>query len=119
MIEKQLKNNEWFLQIWSHLSNVILSQKWKLRSWSFLALNTKFGPYLLTSFNFSNVFQSFIWFTGDASNASVGSGDGTDDCNGDDPSKNKHKKRGIFSKVATNIFRAWLFQHLTVSLVNE
>merc|ERR1719339_170722 len=50
---------------------------------------------------------------GDASNASVGSGDGS--CDDDDPtgkSKNS-KKRGIFPKVATNILRAWLFQHLT------
>ena len=26
----------------------------------------------------------------------------------------RHKKRGIFPKVATNIMRAWLFQHLSV-----
>ncbi|CAB4068810.1 Homeobox protein Meis1,Homeobox protein homothorax,Homeobox protein Meis3,Homeobox protein unc-62,Putative homeobox protein Meis3-like 1,Homeobox protein meis3-A,Homeobox protein meis3-B,Homeobox protein meis3,Putative homeobox protein Meis3-like 2,Homeobox protein Meis2 [Lepeophtheirus salmonis] len=51
---------------------------------------------------------------GDASNASVGSGDGTDGCDDDDPSSKKNsKKRGIFPKVATNILRAWLFQHLT------
>uniref|UniRef100_A0A2K5PC44 MEIS N-terminal domain-containing protein n=1 Tax=Cebus imitator TaxID=2715852 RepID=A0A2K5PC44_CEBIM len=33
----------------------------------------------------------------------------------DDPDKDKkhQKKRGIFPKVATNIMRAWLFQHLT------
>ena len=55
-------------------------------------------------------------FAGDASNASVGSGDGTDGCDDDDPtSKKNSKKRGIFPKVATNILRAWLFQHLTVS----
>ena len=42
-------------------------------------------------------------------NASVGSGDGFTD---DDDAKNG-KKRGIFPKVATNILRAWLFQHLT------
>ena len=54
--------------------------------------------------------------SGDASNASVGSGDGTDGCDDDDPtSKKNSKKRGIFPKVATNILRAWLFQHLTVS----
>lgn len=53
-------------------------------------------------------------FSGDASNASVGSGDGTDGCDDDDPSSKKNaKKRGIFPKVATNILRAWLFQHLT------
>merc|ERR1739848_96602 len=53
-------------------------------------------------------------FAGDASNASVGSGDGTDGCDDDDPtSKKTAKKRGIFPKVATNILRAWLFQHLT------
>ncbi|KAF0770880.1 homeobox protein homothorax-like [Aphis craccivora] len=52
----------------------------------------------------------------DASNASVGSGDGTGE-DDDDPSggKKNQKKRGIFPKVATNILRAWLFQHLTVS----
>lgn len=51
---------------------------------------------------------------GDASNASIGSGDGTDGCDDDDPSSKKNsKKRGIFPKVATNILRAWLFQHLT------
>ncbi|XP_047434378.1 homeobox protein Meis1a [Mugil cephalus] len=33
----------------------------------------------------------------------------------DDPERDKlaNKKRGIFPKVATNILRAWLFQHLT------
>lgn len=49
---------------------------------------------------------------GDASNASIGSGEGTEE---DDDSKKSQKKRGIFPKVATNILRAWLFQHLTVS----
>lgn len=48
----------------------------------------------------------------DNSVASPGTGDD------DDPDKDKkrQKKRGIFPKVATNIMRAWLFQHLTVSL---
>uniref|UniRef100_A0A672JVD6 Meis homeobox 1 a n=1 Tax=Sinocyclocheilus grahami TaxID=75366 RepID=A0A672JVD6_SINGR len=34
----------------------------------------------------------------------------------EDPDKERknNKKRGIFPKVATNIMRAWLFQHLTV-----
>lgn len=47
----------------------------------------------------------------DNSVASPGTGDD------DDPDKDKkrQKKRGIFPKVATNIMRAWLFQHLTVS----
>ncbi|KAJ3606271.1 hypothetical protein NHX12_025791 [Muraenolepis orangiensis] len=31
----------------------------------------------------------------------------------DDQDKKRQKKRGIFPKVATNIMRAWLFQHLT------
>ncbi|KAK1796255.1 hypothetical protein P4O66_009330, partial [Electrophorus voltai] len=39
--------------------------------------------------------------------ASPGTGDE------DDPDKKRQKKRGIFPKVATNIMRAWLFQHLT------
>jgi len=58
-----------------------------------------------------------VLYIGDASNASVGSGDGTGE-DDDDPrgGKKNQKKRGIFPKVATNILRAWLFQHLTVSL---
>lgn len=51
-------------------------------------------------------------FLGDAS---VGSGDGTGDDDDDDRAKKRQKKRGIFPKAATNIMRAWLFQHLTVS----
>jgi len=51
---------------------------------------------------------------GDASNASVGSGDGSGLDDDDPTGKSKNaKKRGIFPKVATNILRAWLFQHLT------
>ncbi|KAK8390655.1 hypothetical protein O3P69_010396 [Scylla paramamosain] len=53
---------------------------------------------------------------GDASNASIGSGEGTEE--DDDASKKNQKKRGIFPKVATNILRAWLFQHLTESCTN-
>ncbi|XP_024234287.1 homeobox protein Meis2 [Oncorhynchus tshawytscha] len=43
----------------------------------------------------------------DNSLASPGTGDE------DDLDKKRQKKRGIFPKVATNIMRAWLFQHLT------
>jgi len=51
---------------------------------------------------------------GDASNASVGSCDGSGLDDDDQTGKSKNsKKRGIFPKVATNILRAWLFQHLT------
>lgn len=46
----------------------------------------------------------------DNSLASPGTGDE------DDQDKKRQKKRGIFPKVATNIMRAWLFQHLTVRL---
>lgn len=34
-----------------------------------------------------------------------------------DQERRRNKKRGIFPKVATNIMRAWLFQHLSVSPV--
>uniref|UniRef100_A0A8C7Y9R1 Meis homeobox 2b n=1 Tax=Oryzias sinensis TaxID=183150 RepID=A0A8C7Y9R1_9TELE len=44
----------------------------------------------------------------DNSLASPGTGDE------DEHDKKRQKKRGIFPKVATNIMRAWLFQHLTV-----
>ncbi|XP_076666990.1 meis homeobox homothorax isoform X4 [Andrena cerasifolii] len=50
---------------------------------------------------------------GDASNASIGSGEGTGEEDDDSTGKKNQKKRGIFPKVATNILRAWLFQHLT------
>lgn len=51
--------------------------------------------------------------TGDGLDNSVASPSTGDD---DDPDKEKkrNKKRGIFPKVATNIMRAWLFQHLSV-----
>lgn len=50
---------------------------------------------------------------GDGLDNSVASPSTGDD---DDPDKEKkrNKKRGIFPKVATNIMRAWLFQHLSV-----
>ncbi|XP_070503889.1 homeobox protein homothorax-like [Chironomus tepperi] len=55
----------------------------------------------------------FLGSPGDASNASVGSGEGTGEEDDDTNGKKNQKKRGIFPKVATNILRAWLFQHLT------
>jgi hypothetical protein len=57
--------------------------------------------------------KKFFFISGDNFD-SVGSG-AEDDL--DDNSKKPQKKRGIFPKVATNIMRAWLFQHLTVSLL--
>lgn len=53
-----------------------------------------------------------VCFLGDVSLGSVDLDD--DDPNGEDSDKKPPKKRGIFPKVATNIMRAWLFQHLTV-----
>ncbi|XP_047994824.1 homeobox protein homothorax isoform X3 [Leguminivora glycinivorella] len=52
-------------------------------------------------------------YPGDASNASIGSGEGTGEEDDESNGKKNQKKRGIFPKVATNILRAWLFQHLT------
>nr|UPO70982.1 homothorax-2 [Phrynus marginemaculatus] len=49
----------------------------------------------------------------EAGDASVGSGDGTGEDEDEERGKKRQKKRGIFPKVATNIMRAWLFQHLT------
>ena len=57
----------------------------------------------------------FCSILGDGSNASIGSGEGTGEDDDDDRKSKSQKKRGIFPKVATNILRAWLFQHLTVS----
>ncbi|XP_016086106.1 homeobox protein Meis2-like [Sinocyclocheilus grahami] len=59
---------------------------------------------------FSLVLLSRCCLSGDGldnSLASPGTGDE------DDQDKKRQKKRGIFPKVATNIMRAWLFQHLT------
>merc|ERR1719238_1938739 len=71
-------------------------------------------PGLLSHQPGSHISGDNISEAGDASNASVGSGDGTDGCDDDDSTRKKNdKKRGIFPKVATNILRAWLFQHLT------
>jgi hypothetical protein len=67
-------------------------------------------------YNFINDFISIL--PGDASNASVGSGEGTGEEDDDSNGKKNQKKRGIFPKVATNILRAWLFQHLTVSIIS-
>ncbi|CAB3380181.1 Hypothetical predicted protein [Cloeon dipterum] len=63
---------------------------------------------------YSSVFLgSPVMSPGDASNASIGSGEGTGEEDDDTGGKKNQKKRGIFPKVATNILRAWLFQHLT------
>jgi hypothetical protein len=51
---------------------------------------------------------------GDCLDNSIGSGDGTADEDSDVNAAKRQKKRGIFPKIATNIMRAWLFQHLTV-----
>jgi len=56
--------------------------------------------------------------SGDGLDNSIGSGDVTADEDSEANSAAKRqKKRGIFPKIATNIMRAWLFQHLTVSVL--
>eukprot|EP00106_Octopus_bimaculoides_P018489 XP_014785931.1 PREDICTED: homeobox protein Meis1-like isoform X2 [Octopus bimaculoides] len=52
-------------------------------------------------------------YSGDGLDNSIGSGEGTADEESEDRNPKRQKKRGIFPKVATNIMRAWLFQHLT------
>ncbi|KAF6028778.1 hypothetical protein EB796_012918 [Bugula neritina] len=51
---------------------------------------------------------------GDGIDHSMGSGEGTNDEDGEDRlnGKPRQKKRGIFPKHATTAMRAWLFQHL-------
>ena len=58
---------------------------------------------------------------GDCMDNSIGSAEGsTADEDSDLSSSSKQqKKRGIFPKVATNVLRAWLFQHLSVSNLPE
>lgn len=57
--------------------------------------------------------------TGDGIDHSMGSGEGTNDEDGEDRlnGKPRQKKRGIFPKHATTAMRAWLFQHLNVCMV--
>ena len=63
------------------------------------------------------IVNTFWFIVGEGLDNSVGSGEGTADEDSEDRANSKRqKKRGIFPKVATNIMRAWLFQHLTVSL---
>ncbi|EPY73021.1 hypothetical protein CB1_056349001, partial [Camelus ferus] len=70
----------------------------------------------------SELLPAAVWSAGgppsDGLDNSVASPSTGDD---DDPDKDKkrHKKRGIFPKVATNIMRAWLFQHLTIRTPNK
>ena len=81
----------------------------------------RFTSYFYDSFKFAcNEFiLSFFFFVGDASNASIGSGEGTGEEDDEANGKKNQKKRGIFPKVATNILRAWLFPHLTVNFKNS
>lgn len=76
---------------------------------SSLAAHCCWPPFCVSS----NVF-SFFFLLGDGLDNSVAS-PGTGDDDDPDKDKKRQKKRGIFPKVATNIMRAWLFQHLTVS----
>lgn len=66
--------------------------------------------------NIVNIPNSSV-IAGDGLDNSVGSGEGTADEDNEDRLNKRQKKRGIFPKVATNIMRAWLFQHLTVSFL--
>jgi len=58
-----------------------------------------------------------FFFSGDFLDQSVASPSTGEEEDPDRERKN-NKKRGIFPKVATNIMRAWLFQHLTVKHVS-
>lgn len=71
-----------------------------------------FGFYIL--FIKCLLLPVFLFVVGDGLDNSVAS-PGTGDDDDPDKDKKRQKKRGIFPKVATNIMRAWLFQHLTVS----
>ena len=66
--------------------------------------------------NIWNCLWNYSSIAGQSLNASIGSDDGGSETADDDQSKKSQKKRGIFPKAATNIMKAWLFQHLTVRL---
>eukprot|EP00795_Rhopilema_esculentum_P003403 gene3403-1762_t len=48
-----------------------------------------------------------------SSETTADSGDSFPGTEEEENDRRKQKKRGIFPKVATNIMKAWLFQHLT------
>ncbi|XP_075152107.1 meis homeobox homothorax isoform X2 [Haematobia irritans] len=82
--------------------------RWCRREWSSPAADTRNADASRRLYS-----SVFLGSPGDASNASIGSGEGTGEEDDDANGKKNQKKRGIFPKVATNILRAWLFQHLT------
>ncbi|KAK4469815.1 hypothetical protein MN116_006627 [Schistosoma mekongi] len=60
-----------------------------------------------------NASQDMNSEAGDGIDNSVGSGENFDEFDLEEKSIKRQKKRGIFPKAATNIMRAWLFQHLS------
>lgn len=78
---------------------------------------TRFGTCRLPAETLDRKFTEcpscLVLWSGDCLDNGMASPSTGDD---DDPDRDKlhNKKRGIFPKVATNILRAWLFQHLTV-----
>jgi len=70
------------------------------------------GPHSQSNAH-SHSLQDNMSDAGDGLDNSLGSGDGTADEDSEiNGSSKRQKKRGIFPKIATNIMRAWLFQHL-------
>lgn len=95
---------------------MLTKKKWKLHQ----ELSVLFFSYCLhTETARDDLGSLYTYVVGDASNASIGSGEGTGEEDDDSSGKKNQKKRGIFPKVATNILRAWLFQHLTVSAYTQ
>lgn len=60
-----------------------------------------------------NASQDMNSEAGDGIDNSIGSGENLDEFDLEEKSIKRQKKRGIFPKAATNIMRAWLFQHLS------
>ncbi|CAH8496887.1 unnamed protein product [Schistosoma guineensis] len=60
-----------------------------------------------------NASQDMNSEAGDGIDNSIGSGENFDEFDLEEKSIKRQKKRGIFPKAATNIMRAWLFQHLS------
>ena len=94
----------WFVVVGGYL--VVI---WWLFWWLF---GGYFGGYLVVMLVVMLVVAGCVFRSaGDVFDNSIGSDDETD-FNG----CRSQKKRGIFSKLATNVMRAWLFQHLTASV---
>ncbi|RXN37920.1 Homeobox [Labeo rohita] len=109
-----IRTSELFFHCSYRLSHTGSSNGWSIRANTLTRCMMGYFPFPLSSSpRVVLMFCAGVHIrTGDGLDNSVAS-PGTGDDDDPDKDKKRQKKRGIFPKVATNIMRAWLFQHLT------